>query len=102
MTGKFLNKDKTINFSKDSPLYKEMLKPQIMLVRHRGFSSFFKNRKLNEKINDDWKRANPDKVRKPKRQEQQGLNLEMTKDEYLRQEREKTQRKSSVLKMQYK
>jgi|TARA_B100002019_G_scaffold251922_1_gene232601 hypothetical protein len=83
---------KSLQLSKTSPIYREMQKPQLMLVRHLGYSTFFKNKKLNEQIQDEWRRANPHKIRRPKRQENQGLSLEMTKDEYLRQEREKNQK----------
>ena len=91
MTGKFLNQNKSINISEDSPLYKEMRKPQLMLIRHMGFSSFFKNKKTNAIIQDNWRKLNPHRVSRPKAREQY-LSSEMTKDEYLRQEREKNQK----------
>tara|TARA_B100001287_G_scaffold252901_1_gene235171 strand:- start:1194 stop:1481 length:288 start_codon:yes stop_codon:yes gene_type:complete len=92
MSTKFNINPKKITLSEDSPLMREMRKPQLMLVRHFGFSTFFKNKKLNEEIQDEWRRANPHKVTRPKAREQT-LNTEMTKDEYLRQERERAQTK---------
>tara|TARA_S200000501_G_scaffold378789_1_gene443675 strand:- start:4622 stop:4900 length:279 start_codon:yes stop_codon:yes gene_type:complete len=89
-----LNKsNNSLKLDPNSPLIKIMQQPQLMLVRHTGFSSFFKNKKTNATIQDNWRKANPHKVRRPKRQENQGLSLEMTKDEYLKQEREKNQKK---------
>ena len=67
---KFLNQNKSINISEDSPLYKEMRKPQLMLIRHMGFSSFFKNKKTNEIIQDNWRKLNPHRVSRPKAREQ--------------------------------
>tara|TARA_B100000965_G_scaffold66305_1_gene51993 strand:+ start:1744 stop:2031 length:288 start_codon:yes stop_codon:yes gene_type:complete len=92
MAPKFNINPKNLSLSEDSPLYKEMRKPQLMHIRHLGFSSFFKNKQYNEKVQDEWKRLNPHKVTKPKAREK-ALNTEMTKDEYLRQERERAETK---------
>lgn len=92
MATKFNINPKNVTLSENSPLMREMRKPQLMHIRHFGFSTFFKNKKLNEKIQDEWRRANPHKVTRPKAREQT-LNTEMTKDEYLRQERERAQTK---------
>ena len=45
MSTKFNINPKKITLSEDSPLMREMRKPQLMLVRHFGFSTFFKNKK---------------------------------------------------------
>ena len=76
----------------DSPLIKVSKQPQLMLARFHGFSTFLKNRRRNEQIQEEWKRNNPHKVRRPKAREQH-LNSEMTKDEYLQQERERASTK---------
>ena len=88
-----LNKsNQSLKLDPNSPLLKIMKAPQLMLVRHKGFSSFFKNKKTNEIIQDNWRKANPHRIQKPKRQEQKSLTSEMTKDEWLKQEREKNQK----------
>jgi hypothetical protein len=63
-----------------------------MLARFHGFSTFYKNKKRNKKVQEDWIRNNPHRVSRPKAREQT-LNTEMTKDEYFKQEREKNQKK---------
>ena len=72
----------------NSPLMKVSRQPQLMLARFHGFSTFLKNRRRNEQIQEEWKRNNPHKVSRPKAREQH-LTTEMTKDEYLQQERER-------------
>ena len=76
----------------DSPLIKVSKQPQLMLARFHGFSTFLKNRRRNEQIQEEWKRNNPHKVSRPKAREQH-LTTEMSKDEYLQQERERAQTK---------
>ncbi len=77
---------------KNSPLIKVSNQPQLMLVRFHGFSTFLKNRRRNEQMQEEWKRNNPHRVSRPKAREQT-LNTEMSKDEYLQQERERAQTK---------
>ena len=77
---------------KNSPLIKVSNQPQLMLVRFHGFSTFLKNRRRNEQMQEEWKRNNPHKVSRPKAREQH-LTTEMSKDEYLQQERERAQTK---------
>ena len=76
----------------NSPLIKVSRQPQLMLARFHGFSTFLKNRRRNEQIQEEWKRNNPHKVSRPKAREQH-LSSEMTKDEYLKQERERASTK---------
>ena len=76
----------------NSPLVKVSRQPQLMLARFHGFSAFLKNRRRNEQIQEEWKRNNPHKVSRPKAREQH-LSTEMSKDEYLKQERERAQTK---------
>jgi hypothetical protein len=76
----------------NSPLIQAGMGPQLMLARFTGFSTFLKNRRRNEQLQEEWKRANPHRVNRPKPREQT-LNTEMTKDEYFKQEREKNQKK---------
>tara|TARA_Y100001954_G_C15225969_1_gene321141 strand:- start:31 stop:318 length:288 start_codon:yes stop_codon:yes gene_type:complete len=83
---------KSLQLTEDSPIMKEIRKPQLMHIRHLGFSSFFKNKQYNEKVQDEWKRLNPHKLTRPK-QKEQFLNTEMSKDEFLRQERERAETK---------
>ena len=77
---------------KNSPLMKVSRQPQLMLARFHGFSTFLKNRRRNEQVQEEWKRKNPHKVSRPKAREQH-LSSEMTKDEYLKQERERASTK---------
>tara|TARA_B100000900_G_scaffold346972_1_gene311948 strand:- start:2212 stop:2499 length:288 start_codon:yes stop_codon:yes gene_type:complete len=76
----------------NSPLIKASKGPQLMLARFSGFSTFLKNRRRNEQVQEEWKRNNPHKVGKPKAREQT-LSTEISKDEYLRQERERAETK---------
>ena len=71
-----------------SPLIKASRGPQLMLARFSGFSTFLKNRRRNEQVQEEWKRNNPHKVGKPKAREQH-LSTEMSKDEYLKQQNKK-------------
>ena len=76
----------------NSPLIQAGMGPQLMLARFTGFSTFLKNRRRNEQLQEEWKRANPHRVNRPKPREQT-LNTEMTKDEYLKKERERAETK---------
>ncbi len=46
--------NKLLKFSKDGPIYKACLEPQLMLHRHMGFSSFYKNKQRNQRLHEDW------------------------------------------------
>ena len=76
----------------DSPLMRVGNSPQLMLARFHGFSTFLKNKRRNAQIQEEWKRNNPHKVSQPRAREQH-LSTEMTKDEYLQQERERASTK---------
>ena len=76
----------------NSPIMQVIRQPQIMHVKFSGRSTFFKQKQRNERIQEEWKKANPHRITRPK-QKQQSLNTEMTRDEFLKQEREKAQAK---------
>ena len=69
---------------------KVIRQPQIMHIRFTGRSTFFKQKQRNERIQEEWKKANPHKVSRPKQKEQH-MSTEMTRDEFLKQEREKNE-----------
>lgn len=75
-----------------SPLMIACNGPQLMLARFHGFSTFYKNKKRNKQVQDDWLRDNPQRVSRPKAT-RQTLNTEMTKDEYFEQEQARAQTK---------
>ena len=74
----------------NSPIMKVIRQPQIMHIRFTGRSTFFKQKQRNERIQEEWKKANPHKVSRPKQKEQH-MSTEMTRDEFLKQEREKNE-----------
>ena len=69
---------------------KVIRQPQLMHIKFTGRSAFFKYKQYNERIQDEWRKANPHKISRPKQREQ-FLNTEMTRDEFLKQEREKNE-----------
>ena len=83
---------KYLTLGEDSPLMKEIQKPQLMHVKFTGRTTFFKQKQRNERIQDAWRKANPHKVSRPKAKEKQ-LNTEMTRDEFFKQERERAETK---------
>ena len=58
--------DNSVHYTKDGPMLTELAKPQLMLVRHKA-TTFMKNRKRNEEINNEfmkiWRKKNPGKSR---------------------------------------
>ncbi len=76
----------------NSPIMQVLRQPQIMHVKYTGRSTFFKQKQRNEQLQEEWKKANPHKVSRPKPREQQ-MSTEMTRDEFLKQEREKAESK---------
>ena len=85
----FKNNSST-ELNENSPIMKVIRQPQIMHVKFTGRSTFFKQKQRNERIQEEWKKANPHKVSRPKQREQQ-MSTEMTRDEFLKQEREKNE-----------
>ena len=83
---------KYLTLSEDSPLMKEIQKPQLMHVKFTGRTTFFKQKQRNERIQEAWRKANPHKISRPKAKEKH-LNTEMTRDEFLKQERERAETK---------
>tara|TARA_B100000282_G_scaffold233057_1_gene175472 strand:- start:1252 stop:1455 length:204 start_codon:yes stop_codon:yes gene_type:complete len=63
-----------------------------MHVKYSGRSTFFKQKQRNERIQEEWKKANPQRITRPK-QTKQSMSTEMTRDEFLKQEREKNEAK---------
>tara|TARA_X000001036_G_scaffold348043_1_gene328339 strand:- start:1040 stop:1327 length:288 start_codon:yes stop_codon:yes gene_type:complete len=92
MSIKHRNTSLTDTLDETSPLIQACNGPQLMLARFTGFSIFYKNKKYNQKIQDDWIRNNPHRVNRPKARTQT-LNTEMTKDEYFEQEQARAQTK---------
>ena len=76
----------------NSPIMQVIRQPQIMHVKYSGRSTFFKQKQRNERIQEEWKKANPQRVTRPK-QTKQSMSTEMTRDEFLKQEREKNEAK---------
>jgi len=83
---------KSVELNSNSPIMQVLRQPQIMHVKYTGRSAFFKYKQYNERIQDEWRKANPHKINRPKQREQ-FLNTEMTRDEFLKQEREKNEAK---------
>lgn len=83
-------KNQKIEFKEESPIMKVLKSPQLMHVKFTGRSTFFKQKQRNERIQEEWKKANPHRITRPK-QKAQSLNTEMTRDEFLKQEREKNE-----------
>ena len=82
----------SVKFNENSPIMQVLRQPQIMQVKYTGRSTFFKFKQYNERIQDEWRKANPHKITRPKAREQ-FLNTEMTKEEFLKQERLKAETK---------
>ena len=82
----------SVKLNENSPIMQVLRQPQIMHVKYTGRSTFFKFKQYNERIQDEWRKANPHKITRPKAREQ-FLNTEMTKEEFLKQEREKAESK---------
>ena len=87
----FKNNSST-ELSENSPIMKVIRQPQLMHIKFTGRSAFFKYKQYNERIQDEWRKANPHKITRPKAREQ-FLNTEMTKEEFLKQERLKAESK---------
>ena len=51
--------NKPIAYTKDGAIMTTLRQPQIMLARFTGFTEFFKNRRRNEQLRDEWNRRNP-------------------------------------------
>jgi len=55
-----------VEYTKNGPMMQEIAKPQLMLVRHKA-TTFMKNKKRNEEINNEfmreWRKKNPQKLR---------------------------------------
>ena len=85
----FKNNSST-ELNENSPIMKVIRQPQIMHIKFTGRSTFFKQKQRNERIQEEWKKANPHKVSRPKQREQH-MSTEMTRDEFLKQEREKNE-----------
>ena len=83
---------KSVELNSNSPIMQVLRQPQIMHVKYTGRSTFFKQKQRNERIQEEWKKANPHKVSRPKQREQH-MSTEMTRDEFLKQEREKNEAK---------
>jgi len=81
MSLKHKSKSLVDTLDENSPLVKVSRQPQLMLARFHGFSTFLKNRRRNEQIQEEWKRNNPHKVKRPS-PPQQGLSLEIDKEKY--------------------
>jgi hypothetical protein len=92
MSIKFKNTSLVDTLDETSPLIIATKGPQLMLARFHGFSTFYKNKKRNKQVHDDWIRDNPQRVNNPKAPEQT-LNTEMTKAEYFEQEQARSQTK---------
>tara|TARA_Y100000385_G_scaffold289084_1_gene357470 strand:- start:1068 stop:1334 length:267 start_codon:yes stop_codon:yes gene_type:complete len=88
MSIKHKNISLTDTLDETSPLIQACNGPQLMLARFRGFSTFYKNKKRNKQVQDDWISANPHRVSRP-RANGQALNTEMSKDEYYEQQNKK-------------
>ena len=58
--------DKRVEYTKNGPMMQEIAKPQLMLVRHKA-TTFMKNKKRNEEINNEfmreWRKKHPQKLR---------------------------------------
>jgi hypothetical protein len=80
---------KSLQLGENGPIMQVLRQPQIMHVKFTGRSTFFKQKQYNERIQDEWRKANP-RIARPK-QQTQSLNTEMTRDEFLKQEREKAE-----------
>ena len=46
----------------NSPIMQVIRQPQIMHVKYSGRSTFFKQKQRNERIQEEWKKANPQRV----------------------------------------
>ena len=51
--------EKPIEYKKDGAIMQVLRMPQLMHARFSGFSTFFKNRQRNERINDEWNKQHP-------------------------------------------
>ena len=92
MSIKFKNTSLVDTLDETSPLIIATKGPQLMLARFHGFSTFYKNKKRNKQICEEWTRDNPHRASRPKLREQT-LNTEITKDEYIEQEQARAQTK---------
>lgn len=92
MSIKFKNTSLVDTLNENSPLIMATKGPQLMLARFHGFSTFYKNKRRNQQICDDWVRDNPNRASRPKPHDQ-SLDTEMTKDEYFEQEQARAQTK---------
>lgn len=81
---------KSLQLGENGPIMQVLRQPQIMHVKYTGRSTFFKFKQYNERIQEEWRKANPHRITRPKAREQ-FLNTEMTRDEFLKQEREKNE-----------
>ena len=92
MSKEMSRNSKELLLGPDSPIMKVIRQPQIMHVKYSGRSTFFKQKQRNERIQEEWKKANPQRITRPK-QTKQSMSTEMTRDEFLKQEREKNEAK---------
>ena len=88
MSIKFKNTSLVDTLNETSPLIQACNGPQLMLARFHGFSTFYKNKKRNKQVHDDWVRDNPHRVSRPKARDQ-SLDTEMSKNEYYEQQNKK-------------
>ena len=54
--------DKSVEYTDNGPMMREIAKPQLMLVRYKA-TNFIKNKKRNEEINNEfmkeWRKKHP-------------------------------------------
>ncbi len=48
------NASKPLIFDKNSPMFKVTQEPQLMLVRHMGFSSYYRNKARNKQFHEEY------------------------------------------------
>ena len=48
------NHNKPLQFDKDSPITQACQEPQLMFVRHIGYSTHLKNKQRNKQLHEDW------------------------------------------------
>ena len=92
MSNSMSRNSKDLLLGPNSPIMQVIRQPQIMHVKYSGRSTFFKQKQRNERIQEEWKKANPQRITRPK-QTKQSMSTEMTRDEFLKQEREKNEAK---------
>ena len=48
------NASKPLVFDENSPMVKVCKEPQLMLVRHMGFSAYYRNKARNKRFHEDY------------------------------------------------